>query len=59
LLNVPKGWRMPVRDIKANVGAGFLYPLTGAFPTMPGLPSTPAFFPVDVDLKTGKITNLF
>ncbi|MFC1930377.1 formate--tetrahydrofolate ligase [Chloroflexota bacterium] len=59
LLNVPKGWRMPVRDIKANVGSGFLYPLTGAFPTMPGLPSTPAFFPVDVDLKTGKVINLF
>ncbi|MBI4334477.1 MAG: formate--tetrahydrofolate ligase [Chloroflexi bacterium] len=59
LLNAPRGWRLPVRDIKANVGAGFLYPLTGVFPTMPGLPSEPAFIPVDVDLKTGKIKGLF
>jgi formyltetrahydrofolate synthetase len=59
LLGVPKGWRLPVRDIKASVGAGFLYPLTGNFPTMPGLPSEPAFIPVDVDLKTGKIRGLF
>ncbi|MBI2934853.1 MAG: formate--tetrahydrofolate ligase [Chloroflexi bacterium] len=59
LLGVPKGWRLPVRDIKANVGAGFVYPLTGAFPTMPGLPSEPAFINVDVDLKTGKIKGLF
>ncbi len=59
LLGVPKGWRLPVRDIKANVGSGFLYPLTGAFATMPGLPSRPAFYDVDVDLKTGKIRGLF
>lgn len=59
LLGVPRGWRLPVRDIKANVGSGFLYPLTGTFATMPGLPSRPAFYDVEVDLKTGKIRGLF
>jgi len=55
----PTGWRLFIRDIRASVGAGFLYPLAGEFPTMPGLPSRPAFMAVDVDLKTGKIKGLF
>ncbi|MDD5530285.1 MAG: formate--tetrahydrofolate ligase [bacterium] len=59
ILGAPKGWRLKVRDIKACVGAGFLYPLTGNFPTMPGLSSDPAFKRVDVDLKTGRIQGLF
>jgi len=59
LKNVPKGWRLAVRDVYAAVGAGFLYPLCGRFYTMPGLPSHPAFVDVDVDLRTGKIVGLF
>ncbi|MDQ7842863.1 MAG: formate--tetrahydrofolate ligase [Armatimonadota bacterium] len=59
LMGAPTGWRLTVRDLRACVGAGFLYPLAGDFPTMPGLPSRPAFMAVDVDLKTGKITGLF
>lgn len=59
LKGVPKGWRLGVRDIRASVGAGFLYPLCGMFPTMPGLPSHPAFVDVDVNLETGKIVGLF
>jgi formyltetrahydrofolate synthetase len=56
---VPTGYRLPVRDIKVSVGAGFLYPLCGDIRTMPGLPTRPAFYDVDIDLKTGKVTGLF
>ncbi len=59
LKGVPKGFRIPVRDIRASVGAGFLYPLLGDMRTMPGLPSRPVFYDVDLDLKTGKIVGLF
>jgi formyltetrahydrofolate synthetase len=59
LKGVPKGFRIPVRDIRASVGAGFLYPLCGDMRTMPGLPTRPAFYDVDIDLKTGKVTGLF
>ena len=56
---VPKNYKLPVRDIRASVGAGFFYPLCGAMSTMPGLPTRPAFVDVDVDLETGKIKGLF
>lgn len=55
---VPKGFRIPVRDIRASVGAGFLYPLLGKISTMPGLPTRPAFFDIDIDLQTGKVLGL-
>ncbi len=55
----PRGWRMPIRDVRASVGAGFLYPLCGAMRTMPGLPTRAAFVDVDLDLETGKIKGLF
>jgi len=55
----PRGWTLPVRDIRASVGAGFLYPLCGTMRTMPGLPSRPAAVDVDIDLETGKIVGLF
>ncbi|MBN1889523.1 MAG: formate--tetrahydrofolate ligase, partial [Thermoflexales bacterium] len=55
----PTGWRLPVRDIRASVGAGFLYPLCGAMRTMPGLPTRPVFYDVDLDLETGKVVGLF
>lgn len=55
----PTGFRIPIRDIRASVGAGFLYPLVGTMRTMPGLPTRPVFYDVDLDLKTGKVTGLF
>jgi formyltetrahydrofolate synthetase len=55
----PTGFRLPIRDLRASVGAGFLYPLVGAMRTMPGLPTRPVFFDVDLDLKTGKVKGLF
>jgi len=57
LKGVPKGWRLPIRDIRASVGAGFLYPLCGEMKTMPGLPRRPAFMDIDMD-ENGVIRGL-
>jgi len=59
LKGVPKGFKLPVRDIRASLGAGFLYPICGNMRTMPGLPTRPIYFDVDLDLKTGKVMGLF
>lgn len=58
LKNRPRGFRVPIRDIRASVGAGFLYPLLGEMRTMPGLPKVPAGTKVDID-KDGRIVGLF
>ena len=58
LKGAPTGFIVPVRDIRASVGAGFLYPLLGAMSTMPGLPTRPGYYDVDLDLKTGRIVGL-
>jgi formyltetrahydrofolate synthetase len=55
----PTGFRVTISDIRASVGAGFLYPLLGTMRTMPGLPTRPAFYDVDLDLETGKVVGLF
>ncbi len=59
LKGAPTGFTVPVREIRASVGAGFLYPLLGAMSTMPGLPTRPAFYDIDLDLETGKVIGLF
>jgi methylenetetrahydrofolate dehydrogenase (NADP+)/methenyltetrahydrofolate cyclohydrolase/formyltetrahydrofolate synthetase len=59
LKGVPKGYKVPIRDIRASVGAGFLYPLLGEMRTMPGLPTRPVFYDVDLDLETGRVVGLF
>lgn len=38
---VPTGFTVKVRDIRASVGAGFLYALAGDIMTIPGLPTRP------------------
>ena len=58
LKGAPSGFIVPVRDIRASVGAGFLYPLLGEMSTMPGLPTRPGFFNIDVDAD-GKAVGLF
>ncbi|WKZ34815.1 MAG: formate--tetrahydrofolate ligase [Anaerolineales bacterium] len=55
----PTGFRVRVREIRASAGAGFLYPILGEMRTMPGLPTRPVFYDVDLDLKTGKVLGLF
>ncbi|KAG0296591.1 tetrahydrofolate synthase [Dissophora globulifera] len=59
LKNRPTGFKIPIRDIRASVGAGFLYPLCGAMQTMPGLPTRPCFYDVDIDFETGNVVGLF
>jgi formate--tetrahydrofolate ligase len=59
LKNRPRNFRLPIRDVRASVGAGFLYPLCGEMRTMPGLPKTPAAAKVDLDLETMKVVGLF
>jgi methylenetetrahydrofolate dehydrogenase (NADP+)/methenyltetrahydrofolate cyclohydrolase/formyltetrahydrofolate synthetase len=58
LKGVPKGFVLPIREVRASVGAGFIYPLCGEMRTMPGLPSRPVFLNVDLDDK-GKVVGLF
>ncbi|GAB4561128.1 MAG: formate--tetrahydrofolate ligase [Anaerolineae bacterium] len=55
---VPRGYRLPIREVRASVGAGFIYPLCGEMRTMPGLPSRPAFMNVDID-EEGRVVGLF
>ncbi len=59
LKGAPKGFTIPVKEISASVGAGFLIPLLGDMTTMPGLPTRPSFYDVDINLETGKIEGLF
>jgi methylenetetrahydrofolate dehydrogenase (NADP+)/methenyltetrahydrofolate cyclohydrolase/formyltetrahydrofolate synthetase len=54
----PTGFTLPVREVRASVGAGFIYPLIGTMSTMPGLATHPAFMGIDVD-ENGEITGLF
>jgi methylenetetrahydrofolate dehydrogenase (NADP+)/methenyltetrahydrofolate cyclohydrolase/formyltetrahydrofolate synthetase len=55
----PQDWTLPITDIRASVGAGFLYPLCGTMRTMPGLPTRPAYTDVDIDFETGRVVGLF
>ncbi len=55
---VPKNYRLPIREVRASIGAGFIYPLCGEMRTMPGLPSVPAAMKVDID-DDGKVVGLF
>ncbi len=54
----PSGFTLPIREVRASVGAGFIYPLCGEMRTMPGLPSVPAFMGIDLDEK-GEVVGLF
>ncbi|MDH4117101.1 MAG: formate--tetrahydrofolate ligase [Acidimicrobiia bacterium] len=58
LKGAPQGYTVPVREVRASVGAGFIYPLLGEMRTMPGLGSTPAYMKVDID-DDGNVVGLF
>jgi formyltetrahydrofolate synthetase len=58
LKGAPTGFIVPVRDVRASVGAGFLYPLLGTMSTMPGLPTRPGYYDVDLDPETGQVVGL-
>lgn len=58
LKGAPRGFRLPVREVRASVGAGFIYPICGDMMTMPGLSEHPAAEGVDID-ENGNIVGLF
>ena len=58
LKGAPSGFIVPVRDVRASIGAGFLYPLLGAMSTMPGLSTRPGYYDVDLDPQTGRVLGL-
>lgn len=57
LRGAPTGWRMPVREVRAAVGAGYVYAICGEMRTMPGLPKHPAAERIDIDAE-GNIVGL-
>jgi formate--tetrahydrofolate ligase len=57
LRGAPTGWRLPVREVRAAVGAGFIYPICGEISTMPGFGSAPAAWDIDLD-DEGEIVGL-
>ena len=57
LKGAPTGWRLPVREVRASVGAGFVYPICGEIRTMPGLGTNPAAARIDLD-EDGQIVGL-
>ena len=57
-LGAPRGFKITIREVKVNAGAGFLVAKTGDIMTMPGLPKVPAAERIDID-EHGKISGLF
>lgn len=55
----PTGFTLPIRDVRASVGAGFLYPLVGSMTTLPGLPTRPCIYDIDIDPETEQVNGLF
>lgn len=58
LKGAPTGFKLPVREVRLSAGAGFVLVICGTIQTMPGLPTRPAYYDVDVDPKTGKVYGL-
>ncbi|KAL0470009.1 C-1-tetrahydrofolate synthase [Neurospora intermedia] len=59
LKGAPTGFTVPIRDVRMAAGAGYLYALAADIQTIPGLPTAPGYFNVDVDTETGEIQGLF
>ena len=57
LLGRPRGFRLPIREVRASIGAGFVYPICGTMSTMPGLGAHPAAEHIDIDAD-GQIVGL-
>uniref|UniRef100_A0A8C5KH71 formate--tetrahydrofolate ligase n=1 Tax=Jaculus jaculus TaxID=51337 RepID=A0A8C5KH71_JACJA len=56
---VPRDFILPISDVRASIGAGFIYPLVGTMSTMPGLPTRPCFYDIDLDTETEQVQGLF
>ena len=58
LKGAPAGFTLPIGDVRCSAGAGFIVPLVGAFPTIPGLPTRPAYYEIGVDMETEQVLGL-
>ncbi|KAL7708178.1 C-1-tetrahydrofolate synthase cytoplasmic [Lotmaria passim] len=58
LRGAPSGFTVPIRDVRVNCGARFVFPLLGDISTMPGLPTRPAYYNIDIDCDSGKVIGL-
>ncbi|KAI3652164.1 hypothetical protein MP228_003467 [Amoeboaphelidium protococcarum] len=56
--NAPSGFLLPIKDVRVSAGAGFVYPLVGDIQTMPGLPTRPSFYDIELG-QDGRIKGLF
>jgi len=57
LIGAPRGFILPIQDVRASAGAGFIYPLCGEISTLPGLPTRPVIYDIDID-EQGNIVGL-
>jgi formyltetrahydrofolate synthetase len=58
LKGAPTGFTVPVREVRASAGAGFVYPLLGKMSTMPGLSTRPGYYEIDINPETGQVIGL-
>jgi formyltetrahydrofolate synthetase len=58
LKGAPRDFTLPIREVRASVGAGFIYPICGDMRTMPALPAHPAAEKIDID-ENGNVVGLF
>ncbi len=58
LLGAPKGFVVPVREVRLAAGAGFIVAICGEIMTMPGLPREPAATSIRLD-EAGNVEGLF
>ena len=58
LKGAPEGFTLPIGDVRCSAGAGFIVPLVGAFPTIPGLPTRPAYYEIGTIMKTVAVLGL-
>lgn len=56
---VPTGFTILIRDVRTSIGAGFLVAICGDIMTIPGLPTRPGFYDVDMDLESNRVVGLF
>jgi formyltetrahydrofolate synthetase len=55
----PVGFTVPVREVRLATGAGYIYPICADIMTIPGLPTRPGFYDVDINVETGEVIGLF
>jgi len=58
LKGAPSGFTLPIGDVRCAAGAGFIVPLVGAFPTIPGLPTRPAYYEIGIDEESEMVLGL-